>query len=193
MNWKIFLNHFYIIFQDWLSENESSDFFSEKQQQEKYPSFPFWKESNFRVFSRRGKHDNSVYTQVHTGTHCYTQVHTAHTHIYIRAYTVKHTLGYTDTNRINSDRQLTEWKILYISFTLVYHHHLSTLFSKTMMCMFLWNFRKRGMRNISQSCVFKARKGNGQKKILETWDWKRLQEIVRNPNWKQSLYQRKIR
>ena len=190
LNWKIFLKHFYIIFQDWLSENESSDVFSEKQQQEKYRSFAFWKESNFRVFSRRGKHDNSVYTQVHTART------RTRTHIYIRAYTIKYTLGYTDRNRIDSDRELTEWKkkkFIYFFYISLSSSHLSTLFSKTMMWKVLWNFRKRDMRNISQSCVFKARKGNGQKKILDTWEWKKLQEIVRNPNWKQTLYQRKIR
>ena len=114
----------------------------------------------------------------------------------IRGYTIKHTLGYTDTNRIDSDRQLTEWKkknFIYFFYISLSSSHLSTLFSKTMMWKFLWNFRKRGTRNISQSCVIKARKGNGQKNILETWDWKKLQEIVRNRNWNKCLYQRKIR
>ena len=146
---------------------------------EKNPIFAFFHEEVSMTY-------NSVYTQVHT----------ARTHICIRAYTVKHKLGYTNTNRTDSDRQLTEWKkknFIYFFYISLSSSNLSTLFSTTMMCKFLWNFRKRGIRNISQSYVFKARKGNGQKKILETWDWKKLQEIVRNPNWNQCLYQRKIR
>ena len=110
----------------------------------------------------------------------------------IRGYTIKpHTLGYTDTNRIDSDRQLTEWKkknFIYFFYISLSSSNLSTLFSTTMMCKFLWNFRKRGIRNISQSYVFKARKGNGQRKILETWQWKKLQEIMRNRNWNKCLH-----
>ena len=55
---------------------------------EKNPIFAFFHEEVSMTY-------NSVYTQVHT----------ARTHIYIRVYTVKQKLGYTDTNRIDSDMQ----------------------------------------------------------------------------------------
>ena len=149
---------------------------------EKNPIFAFFHEEV--SMTTRCTH---TYTYIHTHLHCQT-----HTRIHMDTNRI-------DSNRIDSnriDRELTEWKkkkFIYFFYISLSSSHLSTLFSKTMMWKFLWNFRKRGMRNISQSCVFKARKGNGQKKILETWDWKKLEEIVRNPNWKQTLYQRKIR
>ena len=44
----------------------------------------------------------------------------------IRGYTIKpHTLGYTDTNRIDSDRQLTEWKkknFIYFFYIITFIH-----------------------------------------------------------------------
>ena len=130
LNWKIFLKHFYIIFQDWLSENESSDVFSEKQQQEKYRSFAFWKESNFRVFSRRGK-----YTRLHYQT-AYTRIHRH------KPYRLRQTV-----DGIKKEK-------LYI---FLLHHHIYPLFSPRQWCESFYETLEKEVCEISLSHVSSRR------------------------------------